>query len=73
MGINSHVAWDVRGKKKKSVRTAKFARESLKQFHEAVLAETNSSLLLVSDVNGLYFFEFVGLHTKLEDRSKSGG
>ena len=51
--------------KKKSVGTAKLASESLQQLHEAVLAETNSSLLLVSDVNGLYFFQFVCLHTRL--------
>ena len=56
-------------RRKKPVDTAKFARGSLEQFHEAALAETNSSLLFVSDVNGRYFFQFVGLHTRLDDRS----
>ena len=46
--------------KKKSVSIAKLARESLLQLHVAVLAETNSTLLLVSGVKGPYF---LGLHT----------
>ena len=40
--------------------TAKFVRESLLLLYEAVLAEANSRLLLVSGVKGPYFFD---LHT----------
>ena len=60
MGINSHVASGVEAEKEKSEGIAKFARESLLQLHEAVVAETNSNLLLASGVKGPYFF---GLHT----------
>ena len=61
--INSHVASDVQAKKKKkSVGIVKFASESL-LLHEAVLAETNSNLLLFTDVKEPYFFQLFGIHT----------
>ena len=71
MGINSHVAWDVRAKKKQKEICAhsEVCKGVAVRVLRSSLAETNSSLLLVSDVNGQHFFEFVGLHTKLEDCS----